>query len=123
MVAVAQKLSMAEQRLQEQSCLFQTGDYRNKGTTPKSFLCSIPSKDVFCGSETKHERSMVPRQKLFLSARKLQKQKPQCYKSVLGSSPGEDVFSSSKTIKDRSMTQRTKFLVLARILQKLRSQT
>jgi hypothetical protein len=30
-VAVAWKLSMIEERLQEQSCLFQTGDYGNKG--------------------------------------------------------------------------------------------
>jgi 3-methyladenine DNA glycosylase Mpg len=30
-VAVAQKLSMAEERLQEQNCLIQTGDHRNKG--------------------------------------------------------------------------------------------
>jgi hypothetical protein len=31
MVAVARKLSMMGERLQEKSCLFHTGDYRNKG--------------------------------------------------------------------------------------------
>jgi hypothetical protein len=29
--AVAWKLRITEERLQKQSCLFQTGDYRNKG--------------------------------------------------------------------------------------------
>jgi hypothetical protein len=33
-IAVAQKLSTIEERLQEQSCLFQKGDYRIKGHNP-----------------------------------------------------------------------------------------
>jgi hypothetical protein len=34
-VAVAWKLSMIEERFQEQSCIFQTGDYRNRGFNPE----------------------------------------------------------------------------------------
>jgi hypothetical protein len=69
----------------------------------KKKMGSTTGKEVFCGLETKHDRRMVPRQKFFASARKLQKQRPQCNKSVLGSSASDDVFSSLKTIQDRIM--------------------
>jgi hypothetical protein len=35
MFAAAQKLSIIEERLQEQSCLFEIEDYRNKGHSPE----------------------------------------------------------------------------------------
>jgi hypothetical protein len=64
----------------------------------------------------------VPRQKLFVSKRRLRKQKSQPQKTVLGSIIGEDSFSSSETKQDR-MVQRTKLFLLVRKLQELRSQT
>jgi hypothetical protein len=83
----------------------------------------IPNTEVFCGSENKHDRRTAPRQKLFVSVRKLQEQKPQHYKSVLGLTPGKDISSNSKTMQDRRTAQGTKFFVFVRILQELRSQT
>jgi hypothetical protein len=65
-------LLVSDRRLQKQrSQLLQTD------------VGSIPDKDVFCGSETVHDNRTVPRQKLFVLARKLQEQRPEHYKSVL----------------------------------------
>jgi hypothetical protein len=36
MISVAQKLCIIEKRLQDQSCLFRRGDYRNKGQNPQN---------------------------------------------------------------------------------------
>jgi hypothetical protein len=38
-VTVAQKLSLIEERLQDQRCLLQTGDYRNKGHNSGKLSC------------------------------------------------------------------------------------
>jgi hypothetical protein len=89
LVDVAQELSTIEERLEEQSCLFQTGSYSNKShNSKKLFWVSIPNV-IFCGLESKHYRRTVPRQMLLVSDRKLEEQRSQCYKSVLGSSPDE----------------------------------
>jgi hypothetical protein len=45
-------------------------DGQNSG---KGDLSSIPGEDVSCISETKHDRRMAPRPKLFVSKRRLQK--------------------------------------------------
>jgi hypothetical protein len=61
------------------------GQAENTGESKvrESVLSSIPS-------ETKHDRRMAPRTKLFLSKRRLQKQRPEPRKNVLGSSLGEE---------------------------------
>jgi hypothetical protein len=78
---VAQKLSMVEERLQEQSCLFQTGDYicMAHDTDKLTWVC-------FTRKMVSVDRIMSPRLKSFLSVRKLQEQRSQPYKFVLGSS-------------------------------------
>jgi hypothetical protein len=91
-VSVARKLSTIEELRQDQSCLFRRGCYRNKDhASQKTVLSSIPGEDGFCSSETKHDRRTVPRQKLFVSARRLQKQRPQPRKTVLCWSSDDDV--------------------------------
>jgi hypothetical protein len=57
----------------------------------KSVQSSIPDTDVSCSSETKHG-SMAPRIKLFVSKRRLQKQKSEPRKFVMGSIPSKDGF-------------------------------
>jgi hypothetical protein len=77
-VPVARKLSTIEKCLQEQSCLFRRGYYRNKSHKPeKTVLNSSPSEDGFFTSETKHNKRTTPRPKLFVSAGRLQEQWPQ----------------------------------------------
>jgi hypothetical protein len=51
-------------------------------TTPKTILGSSPGKDVFCSSETKHDRRMVQRTKFF-STRRLQELRTQTRKVSL----------------------------------------
>jgi hypothetical protein len=59
----------------------------------------ISDEGGFCRLETKHNRRIVPRPELFISARKLQEQRPQPYKSALGLSSGEDGSCSLKLSK------------------------
>jgi hypothetical protein len=86
-VSLARKLNTIEGRIQDQSCLSQRGSYRSKEYNPEKFfvwkrklqkespvsrktvLGLIPGRSVFCGSETKHDRRMMPRKKLFISKR------------------------------------------------------
>jgi hypothetical protein len=96
-VSVAWKQSTIEEQWQDQSCLFWRGDYRNTGYSPKKVLDLSPDKDGFSSLETKDNRRTASRSKLFVSASRLQGQKPQTRKSVLGSSPGEDVFCTMET--------------------------
>jgi hypothetical protein len=50
MVSVAWKLSTIEKWCQDQSCLFQQGDYRNKGHSPKKlFYIQVPVKMLGLG--------------------------------------------------------------------------
>jgi hypothetical protein len=53
----------------------------------------------------------MPRPKLFVSAGRLQDQRPQPRKYFLGLSPGKDVFCSSVTKQDRRMAPRPKLFV------------
>jgi hypothetical protein len=47
-VSVAQKLITTEERRQDQSCLFQKRDYRNKGPNPENMSCVlVPVKVVY----------------------------------------------------------------------------
>jgi hypothetical protein len=85
-VPVAWKLSTVEAWCQDQSCLSQQGNCRNKGQKDETLLGSSPGEDSFCRIEAMHNR----RQKLFVSKRKLRKPRPQ--KTVLGYSTGKDVF-------------------------------
>jgi hypothetical protein len=68
----------------------------------KSVLSSIPGESVSCSSETKHDRRMVPEPKLFVSKRRLQKQRSEPRKIVLGSIPSEDGFCSSVARQENS---------------------
>jgi hypothetical protein len=63
--------------------LLQTEDYRNKAKTQKNWAGFDSKEDVFCRSETKHNTRTAPRPKLFASAMKLLKQKPQSNESDL----------------------------------------
>jgi hypothetical protein len=56
------KLSTTEERRQDQSCLFRTGNYRNNGHSQprETVLSSIRSEGGFCRSETKHDRWTAP---------------------------------------------------------------
>jgi hypothetical protein len=78
---------------QKFACLFletrkRTQKSQNSG---KSVLSSILTKGSSCSSETKHNRRTATRPMLFVSKRRLQKQRPEPQKTVLGSSLGEDV--------------------------------
>jgi hypothetical protein len=108
MFSVARKLSMTEERRQDQSCFFRTGNYRNKCYNPKTILGSIPGEDGFCTSEIKHGRRSAPRPKLFVSKRRLQKQRPETRETVLGSIAGEYVFCCSENRHDRRTAPRPK---------------
>jgi hypothetical protein len=78
MVSVARKLNTIEERRQVQSCLFRRRYYGNKGhNTEKTGMGSSPDEDVFCNSETKHNRRMAPRQNLFFSTRRLRELRSQ----------------------------------------------
>jgi hypothetical protein len=94
-----------------------------KATTSKNVLGFFHDENCSCSSETKHHRRTAPRPKLFVSARRLQKQRPQHRKTVLGSSPNEDGFCSSETKHGRRTAPRQKFVRSARRLQELKSQT
>jgi hypothetical protein len=82
---------MIEERCQVQNCLFRQGDYRNKGHKPEKLLGLSPNLDGFCSSESKHDRRMVQKEKLFVLARRLQKLRSQTRKTVQGSSLYENV--------------------------------
>jgi hypothetical protein len=67
-------------------------------------------------AETKHNRTAsVP--KLFVSNRRLQKQRPQLLKTVLGLIPGEDGLCSSKPKHDRRTAPRPKLIASERRLR------
>jgi hypothetical protein len=84
----------------------------------KSVLSSIPAEGVSCSSETKQDRRMAPIPKLFVSNRRLQKQRPESRQIVLGSIPSEDNFCSSDTKHDRRTAPRPKLFVSKRRLYK-----
>jgi hypothetical protein len=69
----------------------------------------IPNKVGFFRSKIKHDRRMAPRSKLFISARKLQEQKPQPYKTVQGLRLGEDGFCALVTMQYRRTMQTSYF--------------
>jgi hypothetical protein len=62
-VPVARKLSTIEERRQDQSCLFRSGNYKNKGHNPENCPGFESRWECFCSLETKHDRRMAPRQK------------------------------------------------------------
>jgi hypothetical protein len=82
-----------------------------------------PGEGGSCSSETKHNRRTAPRPKLFVSERRLQKQRHQTRKIVLGSSPGEDGFYSLETKHDKRTAPGPKLFVSARRLQEQRPQS
>jgi hypothetical protein len=98
-------------------CLFAYSSRTDKPgqNSGKSVQSSIPGEYGSCSSEIKHNRKTAPRQKLFISKRRLRKQISEPPKTVLGSIPGEDVLCSSETKHDRT-AKRIKLFVLARRL-------
>jgi hypothetical protein len=60
-----------------------------------------PNEDGFCSSEIKHDRRTAPRPEMFVSARRLQKQRPRPRNFLPRSSPSEDCFFSLETKHDR----------------------
>jgi hypothetical protein len=60
--------------------------------------------------ETKHDKRTAPKSKLFVSKRRLQKQKSQPRVTLPGSIPGEDVFCSSETKHDRRTAQKNRIV-------------
>jgi hypothetical protein len=86
--------------------------WKSRKSQPGYFLGSSPNGS-FCTSETKHDIKSAPRPKLFVSARRLQEQRPQPRKICLGSSPGEDGFCNSETKHDRRTVPRSQLFVLA----------
>jgi hypothetical protein len=58
----------------------------------RSVLSLSPGEGGSCSSETKHDRRMAPRPKLFFWKRRLQKQRPQHRTTILGSCPCDDAF-------------------------------
>jgi hypothetical protein len=96
-VAVGQKLSMIGERPQEQCCLFQTIDYRNKrhDTDKLTWVC-FPTKlfvdrKVSMTEEWRLDKSCLYRRKKYSNNNR--------YKSVLGSSPAEG-FSLSRKLRN-----------------------
>jgi hypothetical protein len=83
----------------------------------------IFGEGVSCSSETKHDRRTAPRSKLFVSKRRLQKQRPIRRQTVLGSIPARMVSVARKlsTVEERRQDQ--SFFVLARRLQEERPTT
>jgi hypothetical protein len=71
----------------------------------KSVLSSSPGEGGPCSSETKHDRRTAPWTKLFVSKRRLLKQRPQPRKPVWGSTPGEDLARKLGTIEKRRQDQ------------------
>jgi hypothetical protein len=57
MVSVARKVSIREERSQDQSCLFRKGDEGTKAKTPKTALGLSPYGDIFCALETNNSRT------------------------------------------------------------------
>jgi hypothetical protein len=82
----------------------------------KSALSSSTGEGGSGSSETKHDRRMAPKPKLFVSARRLQEQRL-WFRKLLGSNPAEDGFCSSETKHDRRTAPRPKLFVPARRLQ------
>jgi hypothetical protein len=70
------------------------------GSKLRKSMSSILGEGSSCSSETKHDRRTAPRPKLFVSKRRLQKQRPQRRRTILGSSSDKDDFCSSKTKHD-----------------------
>jgi hypothetical protein len=108
MVSVTRKVSTTEEQCKDRSCLFRWGDYRNKGHNPEnSVLGSSSGEDVFCSSESTHDRTAPPTPKLFVSAGRLRERRPQFWKAVMGSNPDDDGFCSSETEHGRRTASRS----------------
>jgi hypothetical protein len=73
----------------------------------KSVLSSFPGEGVSCSSETKHDRRTAPRRKLFVSKRRLQKQRPEPRKLYLVRLPTKmiSVVRKLSTIEERRQVQ------------------
>jgi hypothetical protein len=80
-----------------------------ESTIKKTILGLISKEEGFCSLETKHNRMTMPRPELFVSKRRLQKQRPQPLKTVLGSIPGEDVFCNEVTEYDNGTKNKILF--------------
>jgi hypothetical protein len=80
-----------------------------KVKTPENVLSSRPGEGGSRSTETKYDRRAAQRQKLFVSARTLQEQRPQLRKTALSSSQ-RDVFRSFKTKQVKS-SAKTKIFV------------
>jgi hypothetical protein len=106
----ARKLSVIEERRQDQRWFLRRGANGNKTKNCPGFESQWRRS---CSSETKHDRRMAWRPKMFVSARRLWEQRPQPWKSALDSSPSEDVFCSSETKNDRRTAPRLKLFILA----------
>jgi hypothetical protein len=88
----------------------------------KGAMSSISGEGVSSISETKHGRRMVPRPKLFVSKRRLQKQRPEHPKIVLSSILSKDGFCSSDTKHNRRTASRPNLFVSKKRLYKQKPQ-
>jgi hypothetical protein len=56
MISAGRKVNTIEERRRNESCLYQRGDYRNKGYNPENYWVRMLVKIVFCRSVTKQDR-------------------------------------------------------------------
>jgi hypothetical protein len=84
------------------------GRYFINVKTPKTFLSSSLGEGGLCSSKSKHDRRLAPRQKLFISKKRLQKQRSQPLNAVLGSCLGYGSSYNSKTTHDKRTASRPK---------------
>jgi hypothetical protein len=80
-------------------------------------------KMVFVARETEHDKRTAPRPELFVTARRLQEQRPQPERTVLGSSHGEDVFCTLETNDTRTTWIRPTLFVSVRRIKEQSSPT
>jgi hypothetical protein len=91
---------------------WQKEDISERSKLWKSVWVPVLGEGGFCSLETKVDRRMAPRPKLFVSMRRLQKQRPTTppkKRTVLGSSPDKDGLCSSETKYDKRTAPRKKF--------------
>jgi galactose-1-phosphate uridylyltransferase len=77
-VPVPRKLSTIEERRQDQSCLFQRGDFRNKGHNPEKLSrVRVLTRMVSVARNLSTIEEQRQENKLFVSARRFQELKSQ----------------------------------------------
>jgi hypothetical protein len=115
-VPLARKLSTAEERRQDQSCLFRKVYYRNKDQNCEKLSCvRVPVKIIPVARELNTIEEQ--RQDRNCIGERIKEPRSQTRTSVLGSSPGENGFCGSKTKHDRRTALSPKLFVSTRKLR------